>query len=270
MKRASPYRVLTAILLAAVMAGVRADALEEGASRGTIRIHVHQHPDRIAAMDDLVEVGTDANGAPVFKTEGELADSPPTLGCALYARDQRAWYARSTTEVLAPDRVFTAASYSDRDGGMCEFRNVPRGEYAGIYVVERTAKDRDLHMTYSVPRFDLVPDAVVPLLPESLLRWMSRVPWLARALTLLQVAPTEDWAATRGFGAKIETSVDLDATPPLPRYAGARFKFDPRRGDLEMHVTLRRLEVTAAVLESGPENATRYVRTGRAGSSSSP
>jgi hypothetical protein len=209
-------------------------------------------------MDDLVEVGADDTGAPVFRTEAELADSAATLGCALYARAQRARYAVHTTADLAPDRVFAAPSYTDRDGGVCVFTRVARGEYAGIFLVERTTRDRDLNMTYSTPRFDVIPDALVPLLPVALLRWMSGVPWLAHTLSLLQMAPTEDWAATRRPGARMET-VDVDVDPPLPRYDGARFKYDPRRGDLTMHVTLRRLEVTPAVLDLGPARATRYV-----------
>ncbi len=254
-----PWPLVPAILMSAIVAAAPlAHGFAPTATRGAIRIQVHQHPDRVAAMDDLVEVGTDAKGAPVFKTESELADSPPTLGCALYARDQRASYATRTTAVLAPDRVFTAPSYSDRDGGTCEFRNVVRGEYAGLVVIERTAKDRDLNMTYSVPRFDVIPDALIPLLPVAFLRWMASVPWLANTLSLLQLAPTEDWAATRRPGAKLEAPVDLSMKPPRPRYDGARFKFDPRRGDLVMHVTLRRLEVTAPVLDLGPEAATHY------------
>lgn len=235
-----------------------ATAASPGEPLGTIRIHVHQHPDRVAGMDDLVEVGTDAQGAPVFKTESELADSPSTLGCALYARRERARYGMDTGRVLPPGRVFTAPAYSDRDGGLCEFRDVARGEYAGIVVVERTAADRDLNMTYSTPEFDLVPNALVPLLPTALLSWMAGVPWLANTLSLLQMAPTEDWAATRPLGARQETPVDVDVEPPMPRYDGARFKFDPRRGDLVMHVTLRRLEVTLPVLDLGPDGATRY------------
>ena len=234
---------------------------------GTIRVHVHQHPDRVAGMDDLVEVGRDAQGVPVFKTEAELADSPPTLGCALYPRRERARYAVDTTRVLPRSLVFTAPSYNDRDGGVCEFRDVARGEYAGIFVVERAGADRDLNMTYSTPEFDLVPNALVPLLPASLLRWMASVPWLSDMLSLLQMAPTEDWAATRRPGARQETPVDVDVEPPLPRYDGARFKFDPRRGDLVMHVTLRRLEVTLPVLDLGPERATRYVARAPGGAS---
>ena len=87
---------------------------------------------------------------------------------------------------------------------------------------------------------------------------MASIPRLADTLPLLQIAPTEDWAATRNPGAKLETPVDLGVTPPRPRYRGARFKFDPGRGDFSMHVTLRRLEVTAAVLDPGPGNATGY------------
>jgi hypothetical protein len=230
-----------------------------GEPLGTIRVHVQQHPDRLAGMDDLVEVGTDAQGAPVFETEAELADSPPTLGCALYPRRQRARYAVDPTGVLPPGRAFMAPAFTDRDGGLCEFHDVARGEYAGIFVVERTARDRDLGMTYSTPEFDLIPDALVPLLPASLLRWMSGVPWITHTLSLLQMAPTEDWAATRRPGARQETPVDVDVEPPLPRYDGARFKFDPRRGDLVMYVTLRRLEVTLPVLDPGPDHATRYV-----------
>jgi hypothetical protein len=253
--------VLLAMAMALAMRPAPSSAAggDSPAGPGTVRVYVHQHPDRVAALDDLVEVGTDAHGKPVFKTESELADSLPTLGCGLYARHQRRWYAVRTTEVLAPDRVFTAPSYSDREGGVCEFGDVSRGEYAGLFLVERRIAERDLHMTYSVPRFDVIPDALVPILPVSLLRWMAGVPWVADTLTLLQIAPTEDWATTRPLGAKTETSVDLDLTPPRPRYAGARFKFDPRRGDLVMHVTLRRLEITLPVVERGPAYRTGYV-----------
>jgi hypothetical protein len=236
-----------------------------GEPLGTIRVHVQQHPDRVAGMADLIEAGTDERGAPVFKTEAELADSPPTLGCALYPRRLRGRYAVDTTAVLPPARVFMAPAYTDRDGGVCEFHDVARGEYAGLFLVERAARDRDLNMTYSTPTFDMIPDALIPLLPASLLRWMAGVPWLAETLSLLQMAPTEDWAATRRPGAHQETPVDLDAKPPVPRYDGARFKFDPRHGDLVMYVTLRRLEVRLPVLDLGPDRATRYVpRTMRA------
>ena len=128
-----------------------------------------------------------------FKTEAELADSTPTLGCALYPRRERARYAVDTTRVLPRSLVFTAPSYNDEDGGVCEFRDLARGEYAGFSWSRTAAADRDLSMTYGAPEFDLVPERWCPCC-RRLARWMASV-----AVAVRHAEPAAD-GAHRGLG----------------------------------------------------------------------